>query len=517
MDGSRDGWLVDPLADSVGSVPACRSGVELLVPTYDVLTTLKPLARNPVMFGPNRLCPGPVSRRTVLQAGSLAATGLGLADLFRLRAEAASQPVQEDTAVIFVWLPGGPPHMEMYDMKPEAPADYRGVFRPIGTNVAGIDVCELLPLHARVADRYTLIRSIAHEFSDHGGGHKRFLTGRLPKSPVGFVNDAPAVGSIVAKMRPEYRDGVPNYVSGAEQGRHGIDVYSFGSAYLGQDTHPFIVAGDPSQAGFKVQNLGLAADLATRLEDRTALLHGFDRVRRGIDQSGAMDAMDTFQQRAVELLTSRSARDAFDLTLEPDAVRDRYGRHAWGQRALMARRLVEAGSSFVTMVMENPYVSGVPWLKNGTYNWDSHAVNCHLFDDARVRLPIYDQAVTALVEDIYARGLDRRVMVIVTGEFGRTPRINSQIGSQTGVHQPGRDHWPQAMSMLVCGGGMRTGQVIGSTNSKGEHPQDRPLTPNDLWATVYRHLGIDWHQSFPDFHGRPMPILPFGEPIAELI
>jgi hypothetical protein len=230
-----------------------------------------------------------------------------------------------------------------------------------------------------------------------------------------------------------------------------------------------------------------------------------------------MNAMDQFNQQALTMLTSDQARNAFDLSKEPDALRNRYGRHAWGQRALMARRLVEAGCSFVTMVMENPYQSGVEWLKAGTYNWDSHAVNCHIFDDARVRFPIYDQAVTALVEDIYNRGLDRKVMLVVTGEFGRTPRLNSQTGTQTGVSQPGRDHWPQAMSMLLAGGGMRTGQIVGSTNAKGEEPKERPLTPNDLWATVYRHLGIDWTQSFLDHSGRPMPILPFGEPISELL
>jgi hypothetical protein len=227
--------------------------------------------------------------------------------------------------------------------------------------------------------------------------------------------------------------------------------------------------------------------------------------------------MDKFHRQALELLTSDRAREAFDLSKEPAELKERYGKHAWGYRALLARRLVEAGCSFVTMVMENPYQSGVPWLKNGTYNWDSHAVNCHLFDDARVRFPIYDKAITALVEDLYNRGLDRRVLLVVTGEFGRTPRINSQSGTQTGTPQPGRDHWPQAMSLLITGGGMRTGQVIGSTNSRGEHPQERPLTPNDLWATVYRHLGIDPSHTFPDHRGRPLPILPFGEPIAELL
>jgi len=461
-------------------------------------------------------CRGPATRRSFLQAGALGVGGLCLADVLQARAAAGAASIEPDTSVIFIWLPGGPPHMETYDMKPDAPADYRGLFHPINTNVPGIDVCELLPLHAKIADKFTLIRSIAHEFADHGGGHKRFLTGRMPKTPVGFVNDAPAVGSIVAKMREGRNIGIPNYISGANNGRHGIDVYSFGSAYLGNESHPFVIPGDPSQKDFKVQNLALDASLSDRLDNRAELLRGFDRFRKQVEGDDVMDAMDGFQRRAVELLTSDKARNAFDLSQEPDELRDRYGRHAWGQRALLARRLIEAGSSFVTMVMENPYQSGVPPLKNGVYNWDSHAVNCHLFDDLKARAPIYDQAVTALVEDVYSRGLDKKCLVIVTGEFGRTPRISNSIGTQTGVMQPGRDHWPQAMSMLVTGGGMRTGQVVGSTNWKGEHPQDRPLTPNDLWSTVYRHLGINQEHSFPDHSGRPMPILPFGEPIEEL-
>lgn len=466
------------------------------------------------------MCPGPVSRRSFLEVGSLGLGMLGLSDMLRLKAQAAERTPgkpQEDTSIIFIWLPGGPPHMEMYDMKPDAPEEYRGLFRPVPTNVKGLDVCELLPLHTKCADRYTIVRSVAHEFADHGGGHKRFLTGRMPARPDGFVNDAPAVGSIVAKCREQYATGLPNYVSGTEPGRAGVDVYSFGAAYLGPSYTPFNIPGDPSEAGFSVKNLSVDQQASDRLGDRTSLLQGFDRLRRNIDDSGVMNAMDQFNQQALTMLTSDQARHAFDLSKESDELRDRYGRHAWGQRALMARRLVEAGCSFVTMVMENPYQSGVDWLKAGTYNWDSHAVNCHIFDDAKVRFPIYDQAVTALVEDIYNRGLDRKVMLVVTGEFGRTPRLNSQIGTQTGISQPGRDHWPQAMSMLLAGGGMRTGQVVGSTNAKGEEPKERPLTPNDLWATVYRHLGIDWTQSFLDHSGRPMPILPFGEPISELL
>lgn len=474
---------------------------------------------------PSSKCNGPTSRRSFLQMGAIGAGMLGsvplsLADLLRAREATAANDrltTRDDTSVIFVWLPGGPPHMEMYDLKPEAPAEYRGILKPISTNVAGIDISEWLPKHAQIADKYTLIRSVAHEFADHGGGHKRFLTGRLPASPVGFVNDAPAVTSIVSKMKEHVDRGVPNTVMLAPRGRDHIDVFSFGSAYLGHESHPFIVSGDPSEPKFEVQNLGLAPGMSERLEDRVSLLQGFDTLRRRIDEETNFRAMDVFQERAVQLLTSPKVREAFDLSKEDESLKDRYGRHAWGQRALMARRLVEAGVTFVTVVMENPYQSGISWLKNGTYNWDSHAVNCHLFDDLRVRLPIYDQAVTALIEDMTSRGLTERTLVIVTGEFGRTPRITEQIGTQTGVMQPGRDHWPQAMSMLLFGGGMRTGQVIGSTNSKGEHPQDRPLTPNDLWATVYHHLGIDPEYCFIDHQGRPMSILPFGEPISELL
>jgi len=331
------------------------------------------------------------------------------------------------------------------------------------------------------------------------------------------VNDAPAVGSIVAKCRENVDVGLPNYVSGTDPGRAGVDVYSFGAAYLGPSYTPFNLPGDPSSEKFTAKNLELSKSFSDRLDDRVHLLQGFDNLRRAVDQSGAMNAVDELNQQAISLLTSEKARNAFDLSQESEALRERYGHHAWGQRALLSRRLVEAGCSFVTMAMEKPYQSGVEWLKQGTYNWDSHAVNCHLFDDARVRLPIYDRANTALVEDIHNRGLDKKVLLVVTGEFGRTPRINSQIGTQTGVQQPGRDHWPRAMSMLVSGGGMRTGQVVGATNSKGEEPKERPLTPNDLWATVYRHLGIDYTKSFPDLTGRPMPILPFGKPIDELL
>jgi hypothetical protein len=463
------------------------------------------------------VCSGPIHRRDLLRVGSLALGGLGLADLLQLRATASTGVDRSDTAVIFVWLPGGPPHLETYDMKPEAPAEYRGIFRPIKTVVEGLEVCELLPKQAQVADRFNIIRSISHDFADHGGGHKRFLTGRIPQTPTGTENDAPAVGSIVARQREHIQRGVPNYVAATDGGRGGVDVFAFGAAYLGQAYTPFTVAGNPNKADFQIHDLSVAPSMERRLDDRAQLLAALDRLRRDIDASGAMASMDQFNRKALELLTGPEARKAFDLSQEDPRVRDMYGRHPYGQRCLMARRLIEAGSSFVTVVLENPASEHCDMPRNAVYNWDSHAVNCHIFEDARFRFPFYDQAIAALVEDLYARGLDQRVLLVVTGEFGRTPRIETSIGTQTGTMQPGRDHWPAAMSILVAGGGMRTGQIIGSTTAKGEVPKDRPLTPNDLWATVYRHLGIDYEQSYLDHSGRPMPILPFGEPIRELL
>jgi hypothetical protein len=458
-----------------------------------------------------RRCPGPMSRRHFLRIGALTLGGFGAHDLVPWKLSASEPGATPDTAVIFIWLPGGPPHMENYDMKPDAPAEYRGDFQPIRTVVPGLDVCEHLPLHARSADKFTIVRSIAHNFSDHGGGHKRFLTGRDPAQPTGFVNDHPMVGSMVYKVRGQRPGGVPNYICGTDNGRDGIDVFSFGSSYLGPATHPFMVPGDPSDPAFAVRNLNLTQPGA-RLTDRLALLGQLDRTPGDYDPTGSLGAIDVNRHRALDLLTTDAARNAFDLSREPRHVRDRYGMHRYGQRALLARRLVEAGASFVTMVMENPTFPGQPMPADVTYNWDSHAVNCHIFTDTKYRLPMYDRAITALIEDLYDRGLDKRVLLIVTGEFGRTPRISYANG------RPGRDHWPQAMSVLVSGGGMRTGQVVGSTNSRGEHPKDRPLTPNDLWATMFHHLGIDHARTaFIDHTGRPMPILPYGNPIDELL
>ena len=238
------------------------------------------------------------------------------------------------------------------------PDEIRGDFLPIRTNVPGIYVSEMLPLHAKCADKYTLIRSIHHEFADHGGGHKRFLTGRRPAQPDGFVNDAPAVPTIVSKCREHITRGLPNVIQLTPPGREGVDTFSHGAAYLGPAFNPFIVGGNPSKENFEVRNLALQPGVARRLDDRMTMLKGFDRMRRDLDASGTMDAMDTYNRRAMELLTSSAAREAFDLSKEKPELRARYDNHAWGQRALLGRRLIEAGCSFVTVVMENPAGGG---------------------------------------------------------------------------------------------------------------------------------------------------------------
>lgn len=455
-------------------------------------------------------CVGP-NRREFLRFGSvaMAATGLGGLSTYTLKAGTSDPKTSNDPAVIFLWLPGGPPHQDTFDMKPDAPAEYRGAFKPVDTNVPGIQICEHLPKMATIADKFAIIRSVAHTFADHGGGHKKFLTGRDPLSPVGFINDYPMTASMAAKLLPSVGRGVPNYVCGVDGGRQGIDVFSFGSAYLGPSTHPFMVVGDPSAKDFEMKNLSPLKGTEGRLNDRLDLLQRFDRSIH--DTTGTSQGIDTARATALDLLTHDRARSAFDLTKETDATRDQYGRHRYGQRCLLARRLVESGVQWVTMVLENSTPPGKEMIKDGTYNWDSHAVNCNIFTDTQYKLGFLDQAVTALISDLYARGLDRKVLVVLTGEFGRTPKIEYNNG------RPGRDHWPQAQSIVVSGGGFRMGQTIGSTTSRAETPKDRPLTPNDLWATTFQHLNIDYRTAaFPDATGRPMPMLTGGEPIREL-
>jgi len=457
-------------------------------------------------------------RREFLKAGLTGFGSLSLPALYHLRTQAAeaSGVAPDKTAIILVWLRGGASHLETFDPKPLASSDFRGPYRPIDTNVAGIEICELLPRLATIADRYTLLRSVAHAGGGHPAGSLQVLSGdpdRADKPKPVF----PDWMSVAHYLRRDATRKIPNYVAVNPVDRY--DAFTIaGPAYLGPSYEPFKVTGDPSRPNFEVPNIGLAdQQKAQQLSRRINLKSGLDRLQHDVDQSGLMEAVDHFEAQAINLLTSPNAREAFDVAQEPDAIRDRYGRHQWGQQCLMARRLVEAGVEIVTTEFDGPLCGRVA-------NWDDHAVNHHVFDAIKYRAPFFDQAVSALVEDIYDRGLDKRVLVVVTGEFGRTPRI-SHVGSSgggvasgaKGTVQPGRDHWPRANSMLFAGGGIRTGQVIGATDKRGEDPIERRVGPGDFLATIYRHLGIDFvHTAIPNFAGRPIPILSRGQPIPEL-
>ena len=462
-------------------------------------------------MGRQILSPGAIGRREFLRVGMAGLGGLGLADLLRLqdRAPAAGRP-RRDTACILVWLDGGPSHLDTYDLKPEVPVEFRGPFQPIRTRVPGLDICELLPRHAGLADKFTLIRSCTHTAADHAMGAQYMLSGRTSRGPNGLEPNKrfPDLGTIIKWAGPSGRNGLPNYVGVPRRQE------SAGPGYLGTAYEPFEVRANPNKPDFEVPNLGLPSGRTVRLHDRMALLRRFDATRRDLDQRGLMKAMDSYDQEAVRLLTGGQARKAFDLSRVDPRERDRYGRSYVGQNLLLARRLVEAGITFVHADGRN-FADVAPGIQS---DWDDHAgFPCNIFEAMEKRLPWFDQAISALIEDLYDRGLDKRVLVVVTGEFGRTPRIHLKPNQKTKVMQAGREHWSKAMSMLVSGGGLAMGQVIGSTTARGEMPKERPLRPGDLLATVYHHLGIDTSREYLDRRGRPLPILTDGEPIAELL
>ncbi len=444
----------------------------------------------------------PIGRRSFLRAGVLGLAGLGLADFFRREARAERLTGSaERTSCILVWLAGGPSHMDTYDLKPEAPAEYRGLYRPIRTCVPGMEVCELLPRHGQLAHRFTLIRSCSHDFAGHWDGAQHVLTGYPAVLSGGGTQTSvyPEVGTIIKKVRPRGPGGLPDYVAVVNR------LENVGPAYLGRSYEPFVARGDPNDPAFQVPNLSLPVEDMSRLAVRRSLRRAFDCMRRDLDSSGVMQAMDSHDREAMHLLTSRETEQAFDLSREDRRVRECYGRCTAGQALVLTRRLVEAGVGFVTVELSGYREFGVDG------GWDDHAGVCDIFDRMNRRLPVYDRALTALIEDIYQRGLDRNVMVLVMGEFGRTPQINVRDG------KPGREHWPGAMSVLVSGGGMRMGQVIGATDARGERPRNRPLHPPDLLATVYHYLDIDPRLEFRDHGGRPRPILSEGQPIRELL
>lgn len=456
-----------------------------------------------------------LNRRELLRAGLVGISGLSLSSLFQLRSLIGAEPNREKTAVILVWLRGGASHLETFDPKPDSPSDYRGPYSAIPTNVPGIQVSELLPRLSKIADKYAILRSIAHTGGGHPAGSLQVLTGDPDPQdkPKGVFPDWM---SVVSYLRRDPKRSIPNYVA-----INPVDQYDgfgiAGPAYVGPAYEPFRVLGDPSSPTFEVPNIGLGSEGNSTLGRRKELKDSLDRLRQDIDQSGAIGAVGQFEAQAMNLLTSPKAREAFDLSKEPQKLRERYGMNQWGQQCLMARRLVEAGVDVVATEFDGPLCGRVQ-------NWDDHAVNQHVFEALSYRLPTVDQAVSALIEDVYDRGLDKRVLVIVAGEFGRTPRITYTASSGGGVAsgpagtiQPGRDHWPRANSMLFAGGGIRTGQVIGATDARGEDPIERRVGTGDFLATIYRHLGIDYRRiAIANHTGRPIPIVSQGEAISEL-
>jgi len=448
-----------------------------------------------VLTSKHRCCDG-ISRRHFLSAGTMVLGGLGLTDVLRLQAAQSNpQTTDKETSVIVIWLQGGPSHLEMYDLKPRAPTEIRGPFSPITSNVPGIDVCELLPLHAKIADKFTLLRSCHHRYSCHNDGTPMMTSGYPDWNDARKEPVFPDMGAVVNRVFGSVRDGLP--VAMGMGARHWSYVPTTAPGYWSNAFRPPTVdSGLPHST--------LTIDGA-RFGSRRDILGQLDRMKGNLDTHGVMDSLDEINQQAVEILTGSGAREAFDVSKEPQQVRDRYGA-GWGQQALAARRLIQAGVKFVTV--------SVPGGKL-IYNWDDHAVNGDLPSAMRERLPGFDQGVTALIEDIYARGMDEKTLVVVTGEFGRTPRMNQQKGSSNGVLNSGRDHWPNAMSILLSGGGKRMAQVIGATNAHGEHPKERPVTPQDLLATIYVHLGIDPQRSYINPAGRPVA-LSSGTPLVEL-
>lgn len=442
-------------------------------------------------------------RREFLRAGLAGFASLSLAELLALRSNASPANNAERTALLVVWLQGGASHLETYDPKPDAPAEIRGPFGAIATNAAGVRVSELLPKHSQIADKVAILRSLAHTGFCHQQGNQQMFTGH-PEQVLKLKPDHPDLMCIAHKLRSNQSRRVPTYV--------GVNPIPYlGAAYLGPAYEPFSVYGDPNSPSFRASEVGLSdSSEIARLGTRMSLAGRFDQLRRAIDDGVSAESLDSFQQQAFTLLTGREARRAFELEREDPRLRDRYGRNTWGQRCLLARRLVEAGVDLVTTSLDGPLCGRVG-------NWDDHAVNHHVFDAMKQRCLYFDQAVSALIEDIHARGLHQRVLVVVTGEFGRTPRISYGKDSASGADQPGRDHWPRAVSLLFSGGGIRGGQVIGSTDRHGADVTARRVGVRDLLATIYRHLGIAADQVvLSDRAGRPIQALPEGAPIAEL-
>jgi hypothetical protein len=458
---------------------------------------------------PYRLCDG-VSRREVLRAGGLGVLGLSLADLLRFRAGAA--PTASGTFgraknVIFLWLQGGPPQHETFDPKPDAPVEIRGPFQPISTNVPGIQFCELLPRTAAIADKLAVIRSLSTDDNTHDSSGYWILTGYKYQginSREIRPTDWPYFGSIVKMLKPSETLGPLSSVWIPDVMRLNDNVQPAGQTggFLGRHWDPERFICDPSDAGFAIEGLQPPRDLPPlRLSERVSLLDQVQRHFEQIERGAAAGLYDKIQQDALGLLTSGKAREAFAIEREPAALRERYGRHKWGQCVLLARRLIEAG---VRLVHVNwPREPGDTAVSNPL--WDTHAQNADRLQDALC--PQFDVGYTALIDDLDQRGLLDETLVVAVGEFGRTPKINA-VG--------GRDHWGPVFSMALAGAGISGGQIYGSSDKTGAYPASHRVEPTDFVATLFHLLGIDHHAMFADRAGRPLPVNK-GEPLYVLL
>lgn len=439
-----------------------------------------------------------VSRRSTLKASLAGMAGLTFPALLRARSEAAAagRPMGSSKSVILVWMTGGPSHIDTWDVKPLAPAEIRGPFATIATRLPGILFCEHLPKQAAMLDKFTIIRSVDARFSNHEP-NQVFQTGNREAAPrVNKDGDKyPAIGSVVARFREAAPRDLPPYVVLNMQSRSHV---AWGG-WLGKEYDPFL--GNQVGSLFSLPS-GLTQG---RLHERQSLERQFDRLRRDLDLSGSMAATDRFTQQAIDIVAGQRAQQVFDLSREPAAIRERYSDHVWCQQALLARRLVEAGVSFVTIDLSR---------HGGSGTWDTHGDNIPpyggIMNGLRPLLPVFDHLLTTLVAELEERGLLDDVLVIAMGEFGRTPQIGTQGSTD------GRNHWPVVMSMALAGGGFRHGQVIGATERDGGQIRERPVTPGDLAATIYRHMGVPLDATYLDHRGRPRYIVEGGEPIAEL-
>jgi hypothetical protein len=449
-----------------------------------------------------RYCDG-MNRRSFLQLGVAGMASVALPQLLRAREESAAKASSaKGTSVILIWLDGGPSHMDLYDLKPDAPAEYRGIWKPIHTRVPGFDIGELFPKQARVTDKFSIVRSLHHDTGDHFAGGHRMLTAKdMGVSGANTEPKFPGIGAIVSQQVGARQQGVPAYVAVPHASSIGINPGYFGAHMLGTHLNPFQTGGDPNAPNFSVQNLNLAQGLSLpRLEDRRSLVRHFDTARRELDALPEAQAMDRFAREAFEFVSGPAARRAFDINTEDPKLRDRYGRHNWGQSTLLARRLVEAGSTFVTV-----HFGG--W----DHHWDLKA-------GMENYLPIVDSAVATLFEDLSERSLLQRTLVVLCGEFSRTPKMNDggNGGAPMSKGTPGRDHWGDSMFCLLGGGGVQGGRVFGSTDKLGTRPHTQPVVPANIHATIYEVLGIDPKLQLLDPSGRPVSVLDDPTPISDL-